>query len=125
MKQSLESAILQDQNWEKLQQAYDKMGQKHSEQIRHLHGKLSDLSSDITLRTLERDQWRSEAQKLKRQFDQKMASGNLGTWVSRCDPSPASPLRDIRQSHQGANDGAGVNNKYLYCKIWQYSFSLA
>ena len=68
---------------------------------------------------------RSEAQKLKRQFDQKMASGNLGTWVSRGDPSPASPLRDIRQSHQGANDGDGVNNKYLYCKIWQYSFSLA
>ena len=27
-----------------------------------------------------------------------------------------SDQRDIRQSHKGANDGAGVNNTYTYCK---------
>ena len=68
-----------------------------------MHGRLSDLSSDITLRTLERDQWRSEAQKLKRQFDQKMASGNLGTWVSRGDPCPASP-NDDQVDGQNSNE---------------------
>ena len=34
--------------------------------------RVSDLSADITLRTLERDQWRSEAQKFNRKFDQKL-----------------------------------------------------
>ena len=54
-----------------------------------------------------RDQWRSEAQKLKRQFEQKMTSGNLGspwTLASRDYPSPACSLGD-KEANNGPVGG--------------------
>ena len=93
MKQSFERGILEDQQREKLQQAYDEMGRSHSE--------------EITLRTLERDQWQFEAQKLKHQFDQKMTNGNLGSWTrSRsyldCTPGDleATPVSDNAETNK-------------------------
>ena len=80
------------------------MSQSHAEEIRRIYAKVSDLNSDITITILEKDHWKREAQKWKRQIDQHqtLASGNLRKEVSRGD-LPPDIIRQCQEENEGQN----------------------